>query len=222
MSIIANWFPSVTQAREAMLDLLTSGVPREDISAIINAALDEQARAARIQSQVDGGEKGSHSFDFVKVLPGASTLTLQDIGSVVAAGPLADALISTGDGTPGGGLSSALVAVGVAEEQARMYAEQLRHGGALLAVQSDSSWDTIICGVFRHNADPALSEQEEPVGSTPASELAADEVGGPISTSIGALTGGMIPGGWGEASDVFEDQLEDTDGDDKRRHEPDA
>ena len=102
-----------------------------------------------------------------------------------------------------------------------MYVEQLRHGGALLAVQSDSSRDTIICGVFGHNADPSLSEQEEPVGSTPASELAADEVGGPVSTSIGALTGGMVPGSWGEAGDVFEEPLEDTDGDDKRRHEPD-
>jgi hypothetical protein len=75
--------------------------------------------------------------------------------------------------------------------------------------------------VFRHNADPSLNEQEEQVGSTPGSELAADEVGGPISTSIGALTGGMVPGGWGEAGDVFEDQLEDPAGDDKRRHEPD-
>jgi hypothetical protein len=220
MPTMVNWFASTTQAREAVLDLLTSGVPREDISVIVNAALGEQASAAHNQSQVDGGEKGSQSPDFVKALPGAGALTLQDIGSVVAAGPLADALISTGDGTPGGGLSSALVAVGVAEEQARMYVEQLRHGGALLAVQSDSSWDTIVYGVFRHNADPSLSEQEEPVGSTPESELTADEVGGPVSTSIGALTGGMVPGGWGEAGDVFEDQLEDTAGDDERRREP--
>jgi hypothetical protein len=207
-----------------VLDLLTSGVPREDISVFINASGPEEA--AGIQLQVDAVEdrsaiEGSHPLDFVKALPGAGDLTLPDIGSVVAAGPLADALISTNGGASGGGLDSALLAVGIAEEQARMYAEQLRRGGTLVAVQSDSSWDTIVCGVFRHNADPSLDEQEELVGTTPENELAADEVGGPVSTSIGALTGGMIPGGWGEAGDVFEDRLEDTAGDDKRRREPD-
>ena len=203
MSTLVNWFANVTQAREAVLDLLTSGIPREDISVVINAS----------------GEDQPH--DFVGALPGAGTLTLPDIGSVVAAGPLADALVSTGDQSPGDGLDSALVALGVTEELAQIYAEQLRHGGTLLVVQSDSSRDTIVSGVFRHNANPAFDEQEERVGSTPVSELAADEVGGPISTSIGALTGGMVPGDWGEAGEVFEDQLEDAAGDDKRR-EPDV
>jgi hypothetical protein len=203
MSTLVNWFADVTQAREAVLDLLTSGIPREDISVVINASGDD------------------HSHDFLGALPGAGTLTIPEIGSVVAAGPLADALASTDGSTTGGGLASALVAVGIAEEQARLYAEQLRRGGALLAVRSDSSWDTIVCGVFRHNANPSFDEQEELVGSTPENELAADEVGGPISTSIGALTGGTIPGDWGEAGDVFEDQLEDTAADDKRR-EPDV
>ena len=101
-----------------------------------------------------------------------------------------------------------------------MYVEQLRHGGALLVVSSDDAWDTIVCGVFRHNANPILREQEELVGPTPGHELAAEEVGGPISTSIGALTGGMIPGSWGEAGAIFEDQVEDSAGDSNRRREP--
>ena len=98
--------------------------------------------------------------------------------------------------------------------------EQLRDGGALLVVRADDLWDTIVCGVFRHNANPILREQEEPVGPTPGHDLAADAVGGPISTSIGALTGGMIPGSWGEAGAIFEDRAEATDGDAERPREP--
>ena len=76
-------------------------------------------------------------------------------------------------------------------------------------------------GVFRHNADPSLREQEEVVGPTPERELAADEVGGPVSTSIGALAGGTVPGSWG-AADPIEDQVEDGAGDDKPQQEPGA
>jgi hypothetical protein len=224
MPTMLNWFANVAQARQAVLDLLTSGIPRQDISVVINASLAEQQTAARTLSQANAGEEhgvpgGIHTGDFVEALAGASALALSDIGPVVAAGPLADALVSIGAGTGGGGLCSALIAVGITEEQARVHVEQLRHGGALLAVRSDGSWDTIVSGVFRHNADPSLHEQEEAVGPIPGDELAADEVGGTISTSIGALTGGMIPGNWGEAGDIFEDQLEDRAGDDKRRRE---
>jgi hypothetical protein len=224
MSTMVSWFASVTQARQAVLDLLTSGIPRQDISVIISAALDEPDRASRAQSQLDAGEDhdtvgAGHPHDFVEALADAGTLMLSDSGPVLAAGPLADALVSRRGGAAGGSLGSALIAVGITEEQARMYAEQLRHGGALVAVRSDGSRDTIIYGVFRHNADPSLREQEELVGPTPARELAVDEVGGPISTSIGALTGGMIPGSWGAAGAIFEDQDEASADDDKRPRE---
>jgi hypothetical protein len=221
------WFASVTQARQAVLDLLTSGISRQDISVIISATLDEPDGAARVQSQVDAGVDhdtvgGRHPHDFIEVLADAGTLMLSDTGPVVAAGPLADALVSRSGGTAGGSLGGALIAVGIAEEQARMYAEQLRHGGALLSVRSDGSRDTIVCGVFRHNADPSLREQEELAGPTPARELAPDEVGGPISTSIGALTGGMIPGNWGAAGAILEDRVGSSADDDKRRRESGA
>jgi hypothetical protein len=103
-----------------------------------------------------------------------------------------------------------------------MYAEQLRHGGALLAVRSDDARDTLVQGVFRHHANPVLLAQEEPVGPITEGELAADELGGSISTSIGALSGGSIPGSWGAAGDVFEQQGEDTYDDDRPRRETDV
>ncbi|HET9222659.1 MAG TPA: hypothetical protein VFO07_09155, partial [Roseiflexaceae bacterium] len=122
MSTIAGWFASVSQARQAVLDLLTSGIPRQEISVAINAALGEQDGAARTQPQIDAGEDrdaaGGHPSDFVEALAGANALTLPDSGPVVVAGPLADAL-STRAGAAGGDLHRGLVAVGVADDEAR-------------------------------------------------------------------------------------------------------
>lgn len=225
MSTTASWFAGVTQARQAVLDLLTSGIPRQDISVVIHTGGGEQDEPARTQPQLVAGEDreavtGRHLPDFVEALAGVTTLTLPESGPVVAAGPLADALVSTKAGGTDGGLQRGLVDVGVAEAQAHIYVEQLRDGGALLVVRSDDRWDTIVYGVFRHNANPILRKQEELVGPMPGRELAADEVGGTISTSIGALTGGMIPGGWGEAGAIFEDRAEYSDGDAERPREP--
>jgi hypothetical protein len=210
MSTIASWFASIAQAREAVLDLLTSGIPRQDISVIINASVGEGR-------DIPGGDRLP---DFVEALASAATLALPDGGSVVVAGPLAAALVPNSAATAGNELRGGLIAVGVAEEQAQIYAEQLCHGGALVVVRSDDRWDTIVCGVFRHHTNPVLSEQEELAGPTPGPELAAEELGGPVSTSIGALTGGTIPGGWGEAGTVFEEQLEEDADEDRRRGEP--
>ena len=225
MSTMVCWFASVAQARDAVLDLLTSGIPRQDIGVVISAPLGEQDGAARSQSQIDAGDTrdvlgDSQPRDFVEALAGADTFTPPDVGRVVAAGPLADVLVSSSDGTAGGGLVRALIAIGIAGEQAQKSTEQLHNGGALVAVLSDDSWDTVVSGVFRHNADPTLREQEELVGPGPGREATAEEDGEPLSASIGALTGGTIPGSWGAAGAIFEDQVQDRAGDEERRDQP--
>jgi hypothetical protein len=214
--MIATWFPSVTQARQAVLDLLTGGIPRENIGVVIGGSYDVQAQAAGADDDNDAATE-SRTPDFVAGLINAGTLALPGIGQVIAAGPLADALAPIGTRATDGSLDSALISAGIPNDQARTYAEELRHGGALLAVRSDGAWDSIVRGVFRHSADQSLRAQEELAGPIPASELAASDAGGPISTSFGALAGGTAPGGWDEADAIFEDQDQDTTDDARRR-----
>jgi hypothetical protein len=203
MATIACWFESLAPAREAVLDLLTSGFPQEDISVIIGAQHDAPADG-------DTGA-GSRPPDFVESLAGAGTLALSDLGPVIAAGPLAGALAG------GSSLSDALADAGLANEHAETYAEKLRRGEVLIAARSAAAWDAIARGVFHHNADPTLRAHEEPAGPTSESNLLAADVGGPVSTSIGALSGGMVPGDWGAAGAIFEDQAEATEEDARRR-----
>jgi hypothetical protein len=133
--------------------------------------------------------------DFVAALADAGPLTLADSGPVIAAGPLVKELAAGA----GQSLHQVLIARGVAPDHAELYSADLRRGGALLMVESDGTWDTIVQGVFRHATDPALRAQAEPEG--PAPEEWAEVEGEPstASSAVGALTGGLVPGGWGDA-----------------------
>lgn len=68
------------------------------------------------------------------LLVGIGALAIPGIGPVLAAGPIASALIGMGVGAVTGGLIGALVDAGVPEEQASLYAEGIRRGGTLVKV----------------------------------------------------------------------------------------
>jgi hypothetical protein len=200
MSTLVGWFADVLLARQAVLDLLTSGVARHAVSVVVSSSGFAPADAQPTQAQAEdqrGHEvtEAATQRDVVHALGGATTLTLPDVGSVIAAGPLAARLAEQAQD----GLEGVLRGLGIAEEEARMCAGALNHGGALVATQADDSWDTIVRGVFRHSVNPALRAQEERVGPVPTRELATTDAGGPVSTSVGALTSGTVPAGWGPA-----------------------
>jgi uncharacterized membrane protein len=71
------------------------------------------------------------------LLLGLAALAIPGIGPVIAAGPLGAALLGAGLGTVSGGIIGALVDIGVAEQEARDYAEALRRGGTVVAVKTE-------------------------------------------------------------------------------------
>ena len=201
MSTIASWFADVLQARQAVLDLLTAGVPRQDIGVLVGA--DASGEAA----------SGARPHDFVETLVGARRLALPEVGAVAVAGPPAAALDETGGA---GDLRSALVAVGLPEAEAQAAAAALGRGAALVVARTDDARDSIVRGVFHHYADPALREHDETVGPIAERDPSPENLERPVSTSLGALTGGMVPGGWGPAGAVFEGTDEAGAGDEPR------
>ena len=196
MTTLASWFADELQARQAVLDLLTGGIPRDQISAVAGAA--------------QGGQADPPDFVAALLEPGAYDPA--DIGPAVAAGPLAPALA-------GQSLGDALVGAGVPPEDAHTLIEGLRGGGALVAVLADAVHEQVVRGVFRHSANPALRAQEEPVGPRPSEQL-AEPASGALSRSFGALTSGQVPGGFGDAAASFE-ELPDRAPDEPRRREDD-
>ena len=68
------------------------------------------------------------------LLVGVGVLLIPGIG-VLAAGPVATALAGAGIGAVGGGLLGALIGLGIPESQVSTYAEAIRRGGCLVAVE---------------------------------------------------------------------------------------
>jgi hypothetical protein len=199
MSTIVGWFPSVAPLRDAVLDLFTSGVPRPNVSVVLHSPQGEQA------TDSEAAIESSGIPDFVAALPHAGPLNLADNGPLVGAGSIMAAIAEGSHGS----LADALAAHGVTGEHASLYADELRRGGALLIVQSDETWDTVVQGVFRRNNDPSLRAEAERAGPMTDDAAPNDEPDSSITASMGALSGGMVTSGWGEPgveSQIDEDE----------------
>ncbi len=159
-------YDNVDDAQTTVRELIDHGVSRDRISLVANNP-DRPGQAMKTQpgqetppveqpapregepSNVDADAKAGAGIGAVLggiggLLVGLGALAIPGIGPVLAAGPLAAALggvagAGTGAiaGAAAGGLVGALSEMGVNEEHAGYYAEGIRRGGTLVAIQTD-------------------------------------------------------------------------------------
>jgi uncharacterized protein (TIGR02271 family) len=146
-------FPTAESVTRALVE---SGFPSEDISLMANNSAAEYGSglsgsvAASGEGRSAEGDKGASGTmtgaaiggtigGIGGLLVGLGALAIPGIGPVVAAGPLAATLIGAGAGAAAGGLLGALTSIGVPENEANLYAEGVRRGGALLALRAEES-----------------------------------------------------------------------------------
>lgn len=72
-------------------------------------------------------------------LAGIGTLAIPGVGPLIAAGPILAALSGLAVGGTVGGISGALVGMGIPEYEARQYEGRLRQGNILISVHADDS-----------------------------------------------------------------------------------
>lgn len=115
---VIGLFNTMEQGRDAAKDLEAAGFGKDQVSII---AKQEQA----------GGVAGAVARGGSELLSGLSTVSIPGMGTVLGTGPIASMRTGTG------GLIGSLGEVGVPEEQARMYEENIRRGNTLIAVTTD-------------------------------------------------------------------------------------
>jgi hypothetical protein len=93
---------------------------------------DDRAEAA-------GAGVGATVGTTVGVLTGLGIIAIPGLGSLVAAGWLATALTGLAAGAATGGIVGALTQAGVSSDEAEVYAESLRRGGAVVSVKVDEA-----------------------------------------------------------------------------------
>jgi hypothetical protein len=139
--------------QRALRELLDMGIPREDISLVASDAAGEY-------SSYHGRDLPAEAADISglrSLVVGLAALDIPGIGPVLAAGPIASALIAggvgAGVGAVAGGLVGALVDLGLSEEEAGYYSEGVRRGADLLTVtMTENMTSRVIDVMVRHNA----------------------------------------------------------------------
>ena len=148
---ISRLYGSNAEARAAVRDLEAAGVSHGDISILVSnadSAYDEKTKSFpdrdldgkddRSEGAATGGGVGAAVGGTAGLLAGLGLLAIPGVGPVVAAGWLVAALTGAAVGGTTGGIIGALSQqAGVSDEEANVYAEGLRRGGALVSAKVD-------------------------------------------------------------------------------------
>ena len=128
-------FKDVPNAAAAARDLHALGVGREDLSVVANGHDVEGAIAKQIDgspgSEIEDSAAASRLGELSGYILAAIAIGLPGTGAVVAAGPLA-AEMGEAAGHVAGGVKSALIKAGVADEDAEAWQRQIEEGEAIL------------------------------------------------------------------------------------------
>jgi hypothetical protein len=165
MKNVVGLFENMRDAEAVVRELRDAGIHDADISFASRnpdaATMESNQYVAEGHSEAAegagfGATGGTIVGGLTGLLVGLGAITIPGVGPVVAAGTLAAALGSTalgaGIGAATGGLLGALVGAGIPEEDAHIYSEGIRRGGALVMAQvDDSRVDTALDIMERHN-----------------------------------------------------------------------
>jgi hypothetical protein len=147
MRTIARLYDDVAVARDAVQDLMNAGFAREDITLLAydpygdyGTFLERPAAMGDVGEEAAAGAGiGALIGGIGGLLLGLGALSVTGIGPILAAGPIAAALLGAGTGATIGGLVGLLMEAELDEDQAQLYAEGVRRGGTLVVVQAQDA-----------------------------------------------------------------------------------
>jgi hypothetical protein len=154
-------------AEDAINVFENAGLQAKDISIIMQDRAEAESLASDTGTSVagsalTGATTGGVLGGIAGLLIGVGAITIPGLGPLLIGGPLATALGLTGaaattasgaaTGAVAGGLLGALVGLGLPSDEARIYEDEIREGGILVAVAADLDDEDDIREVFvAHN-----------------------------------------------------------------------
>ncbi|ASY62850.1 hypothetical protein SJ05684_c13950 [Sinorhizobium sojae CCBAU 05684] len=163
MRTVTGLFDDYDDARDAVRELAEAGVPSDDISIVASNIGDRYSADSSdaAEGAATGAGLGAAGGGVVGLLTGLGLMAIPGVGPVVAAGWLAATAAGAAAGAVAGGAAGGLIGAltdsGVDEEDAHVYAEGVRRGGALVTARVDESLvpeaETIL--KQRNRVDPA-------------------------------------------------------------------
>ena len=167
---ITALFDTFDEASAAVRDLEAAGVPHSDISVVANNAHGEHDHKAvnSAEAAKDAGKGagiGATVGGLGGLLTGLGVMAIPGVGPVVAAGWLVATAVGAVTGAvvggAAGGVVGALTKEGVSEDDANVYAEGVRRGGALVTAKVDDSMATTARAVLNGESVVDLPARRE-------------------------------------------------------------
>lgn len=142
MKTISALFDNYDDARDAVAELEATGVPEQDLSIVAsnsdNSFEDDDSSAAA-EGAAGGAGIGAVVGGAGGLLTGLGLMAIPGVGPVVAAGWLAATAAGVAAGAVAGGAAGGIIGAltdsGVPENEAHVYAEGIRRGGALVTAR---------------------------------------------------------------------------------------
>lgn len=145
MQIISASFDNRSRAEAACDTLVDNGFRREDISLIMT----DKTRDAVFVKKEDTGDKaakggftgavsGGILFGLIGSLAAVGSIVVPGAG-LLASGPIVAALTGGSIGAASGGILGALLAAGFADDEAKIYEEDLKRGRAVIVVHAEDA-----------------------------------------------------------------------------------
>lgn len=163
MRTVVGMYENLAVARHVVDDLVRAGFGREHISLVAAdqnqvytpyvdrmgnprdavtytaASRDADGRAGEGREVAGGAGIGALIGGLGGLLVGLGALAIPGVGPIIAAGPIVAAVTGATMGAVTGGMVGALVDLGIPDEEAEIYAEGVRRGYNMVAVQTPES-----------------------------------------------------------------------------------
>jgi hypothetical protein len=164
---ISRLYDSYSEASEAVANLEAAGVKHSDISILASNAdnwysadrrshtfpdRDLDGKDDRAEAASTGAGVGATVGGAAGLLAGLGLMAIPGVGPVVAAGWLVATLTGAAAGGATGGIIGALTQTGVSKEEADVYAEGLRRGGAVVSARVADADAPRLQAIMDHSA----------------------------------------------------------------------
>ncbi len=168
-------YPDYASADRAVQQLKAAGLPDRDISIVASDAegwhkpgssdvnpmhdKDRDGKDDRAEGAVAGSAIGAVAGGAVGVATGLGLMAIPGVGPVVAAGWLAALAAGAVTGGAAGGIAGALIQSGTSKENAELYAETVRRGGAIVTVKVPDDEDVRYAALLDPSAINMVSRE---------------------------------------------------------------
>jgi hypothetical protein len=176
-------YPAITSVEIGIDELKSAGFRNTDISVLFpesagtrDFAHEKSTKAP--EGATTGAGTGVILGGALGWLVGVGALAIPGVGPFIAAGPIMTALAGAGVGGTIGGIAGALIGMGIPEYEAKGYEGQVKDGGILLSVHSDSSdWTKRAKEILKRTGAQDIASTGEVSTDEAASEFGLKRVG---------------------------------------------